>query len=102
MEFTTERRLQFSTSVVISFVAFENLVKPFEEKGPKSMQRTIVTDALWSMCCIVMIWSNNVRAVQLHWITSVQVKQICHMTDLDELCAVFSNKLISYFDISII
>ena len=60
VELVEERSLEFSISMIVGLVTFEDLVKPFEKKSPETIHRAKVVNKLHNMNCIVMVWLNMI------------------------------------------
>ena len=56
MELMEERGLKFSISMIVGLVTFEDLVKMFKKKSPKTIYRAKVANELCNMNCVVMVW----------------------------------------------
>ena len=63
MELAEERHFNFSTSVVISLVALQNLVHVLEEKGPEAVKWTKISHELADMGCVVVIGPQDIWSV---------------------------------------
>lgn len=63
MELPEERRLQLSAVLVVSLVAFENLVEPFEQEGPELVERSKVAHTVGSMNAVMVIRLDHVRSI---------------------------------------
>lgn len=51
--------------MIVGFVALEDFVEPLKEECPEAMEWTIVADALGGVGGIMVVWSHDLRAVQL-------------------------------------
>ena len=60
MEFTKERGLKFSISMVVRLVTFEDLVKPFKKGGPETIYGAKFSNKLCNMNHIVMVGLNMI------------------------------------------
>ncbi len=60
MELTEERGLEFSVSMIVGLVTFEDLVKLFKKKCPETIHGAKVVNKLCNMNCIVIVGLNMI------------------------------------------
>ncbi len=67
MKFTEEGTLYLTSLVIVGRIALENLVHAFEDERPELLQGPVVENEVTCVRGVVMVGSDDVRAVQLQY-----------------------------------